>query len=177
MVDQCKQRRVLCHFIVISGSTCLDMLNVNCGTPHKQARTRSWNECRYYVSLDTFTYMLGRQLWHAVHDCDVITKNWCATFSHHHLQSVISSMASSPRTMGRASCTLDLKEKFQICGVAVDLPSLQHSLQKQQCGPLPKQVVWACCDLSSGVALIVWFTTNGMCVKNNTMQICGANKQ
>jgi len=119
------------------------MLNVNCGTPHKLARTRSWNECRYYVSLDTFTYMIGRQLWHAVHDCDVITKNWCATFSHHHLQSVISSMASSPWTMGRASCTLDLKEKFHICGVAVDLPSLQHSLQKQQCGPLPKQVVWA----------------------------------
>jgi len=26
-----------------------------------------------------------------------------------------------------------------------------------------------CCNLSSGVALIVWFTTNGMCVKNNTI--------
>ena len=25
-----------------------------------------------------------------------------------------------------------------------------------------------CCNLSGGVALIVWFTTNGMCVKNNT---------
>ena len=24
-----------------------------------------------------------------------------------------------------------------------------------------------CCNLSSGVALIVWFTTNGMCAKNN----------
>jgi len=24
-----------------------------------------------------------------------------------------------------------------------------------------------CCNLSGGVALIVWFTTNGMCVKNN----------
>ena len=30
-----------------------------------------------------------------------------------------------------------------------------------------------CCNLSSGVALIVWFTTNGMCVKNNTI-ICVA---
>ena len=28
-----------------------------------------------------------------------------------------------------------------------------------------------CCNLSGGVALIVWFTTNGMCVKNNTI-IC-----
>jgi len=27
---------------------------------------------------------------------------------------------------------------------------------------------WQCCNLSGGVALIVWFTTNGMCVKNNT---------
>jgi len=26
---------------------------------------------------------------------------------------------------------------------------------------------WKCCNLSGGVALIVWFTTNGMCVKNN----------
>ena len=32
---------------------------------------------------------------------------------------------------------------------------------------------WVCCNLSSGVALIVWFTTNGMCVKNNTI-ICVA---
>ena len=28
---------------------------------------------------------------------------------------------------------------------------------------------WQCCNLSGGVALIVWFTTNGMCVKNNTI--------
>ena len=34
-----------------------------------------------------------------------------------------------------------------------------------------------CCNLSGGVALIVWFTTNGMCVKNNTIHICGTNKQ
>jgi len=26
-----------------------------------------------------------------------------------------------------------------------------------------------CCNLLSGVALIVWFTTNGMCMKNNTI--------
>jgi len=26
-----------------------------------------------------------------------------------------------------------------------------------------------CCNLCSGVALIVWFTTNGMCMKNNTI--------
>jgi len=26
-----------------------------------------------------------------------------------------------------------------------------------------------CCNLSGGVALIVWFTTNGLCVKNNTL--------
>ena len=26
-----------------------------------------------------------------------------------------------------------------------------------------------CCNLSGGVALIVWFTTNRMCVKNNTI--------
>ena len=26
-----------------------------------------------------------------------------------------------------------------------------------------------CCNLSGGVALMVWFTTNGMCVKNNTI--------
>jgi len=27
---------------------------------------------------------------------------------------------------------------------------------------------WCCCNLSGGVALNVWFTTNGKCVKNNT---------
>jgi len=26
-----------------------------------------------------------------------------------------------------------------------------------------------CCNLSGGVAFIVWFTTNGVCVKNNTI--------
>ena len=26
-----------------------------------------------------------------------------------------------------------------------------------------------CCNLSGGVALIMWFTTNGMCVKNKTI--------
>jgi len=26
-----------------------------------------------------------------------------------------------------------------------------------------------CCNLSGGVALIVWFSTNGMCMKNNTI--------
>ena len=30
------------------------------------------------------------------------------------------------------------------------------------------RTAWPCCNLSGGVALIVWFTTNGMCVKNNT---------
>jgi len=34
-----------------------------------------------------------------------------------------------------------------------------------------------CCNLSGGVALTAWFTTNGMCVKNNTIHVCGANKQ
>ena len=30
-------------------------------------------------------------------------------------------------------------------------------------------LLWYCCNLSGGVALIVWFTTNRMCVKNNTI--------
>jgi len=34
-----------------------------------------------------------------------------------------------------------------------------------------------CCNLSGGVALNMWFTTNGMCVKNNPIHIRGANKQ
>jgi len=29
-------------------------------------------------------------------------------------------------------------------------------------------ISWACCNLSVGVALNMWFTTNGMCAKNNT---------
>ena len=37
--------------------------------------------------------------------------------------------------------------------------------------------LFQCCNLSGGVALIVRFTTNGMCVKNNTINTCGANKQ
>ena len=40
-----------------------------------------------------------------------------------------------------------------------------------QSGPRAKLIAhpWYCCNLSGGVALIVWFTTNGMCVKNNTI--------
>ena len=34
---------------------------------------------------------------------------------------------------------------------------------------------WYCCNLSGSIALIVWFTMNGMCVKNKN--ICGMNKQ
>ena len=39
---------------------------------------------------------------------------------------------------------------------------------------LPTFIFWisadiGCCNLFGGVALIVWFTTNGMCVKNNTI--------
>ena len=34
---------------------------------------------------------------------------------------------------------------------------------------LHRFLVVYCCNLSGGVALIVWFTTNGMCVKNNTI--------
>ena len=32
-------------------------------------------------------------------------------------------------------------------------------------------LIWprACCNLSGGIAMIVWFTTNGMCMKNNTI--------
>jgi len=33
------------------------------------------------------------------------------------------------------------------------------------------------CNLSVGVALVVRFTTNGMCEKNNNIHICGANKR
>ena len=35
------------------------------------------------------------------------------------------------------------------------------SKQKHHC--------WTCCNLSGGVALIVWFTTNGMCAKNKNI--------
>jgi len=33
------------------------------------------------------------------------------------------------------------------------------------------------CNLSGGAALIVWFTTNGMCAKNKNIYMRGANKQ
>jgi len=32
-------------------------------------------------------------------------------------------------------------------------------------------ISYCCCNLSGGVALIVWFTTNGMCTKNNNIYI------
>jgi len=34
-----------------------------------------------------------------------------------------------------------------------------------------------CCNLSGGVALIVWFTMNGVCAKNKDIYMRGANKQ
>ena len=41
----------------------------------------------------------------------------------------------------------------------------------------PDLVKLQCCNLSGGVELNVWFSTNGMRVKNNNIHICGANKQ
>jgi len=42
-----------------------------------------------------------------------------------------------------------------------------------------KLEITSCCNFSVGVALNVWFTTSGMCAKNNTCDpyICGTNKQ
>jgi len=34
-----------------------------------------------------------------------------------------------------------------------------------------------CCNLSGGVALIVWFSTNGMCGKNNTICVARASNR
>jgi len=38
-------------------------------------------------------------------------------------------------------------------------------------------IEYYCCNLSGGFALIVWFTTNGMCVKNNTIIYSWPGKQ
>ena len=40
--------------------------------------------------------------------------------------------------------------------------------EKLECNPAGK-IQWLCCTFSGGVVLIVWFTTNGVCVKNNTI--------
>jgi len=53
-----------------------------------------------------------------------------------------------PGCGGRARCSLHTKNVRSVWFVA----------KRRGC----------CCNLSGGVALNVWFTTNGMCVKNNT---------
>ena len=40
--------------------------------------------------------------------------------------------------------------------------------EKLECNPAGK-IQWLCCTFSGGVVLIVWFTTNRMCVRNNTI--------
>jgi len=49
-----------------------------------------------------------------------------------------------------------------------------HHKLDQRWGPQPADIFggrskWLCCNLSGGVALIVWFTTNGMCAKNKNI--------
>jgi len=66
-------------------------------------------------------------------------------------------MVLRPGCEGRAEFTLHTK----------NVRSVRFIVNRRGC----------CCNLSGGVALIVWFTTNGMCVKNSTIHICGANKQ
>jgi len=59
---------------------------------------------------------------------------------------------------------------WRSCGV-------QPSHKERAIGAVRCKKEGCCCNLSGGVALIVWFTRNGMCVKNNTIHICGVNKQ
>jgi len=49
---------------------------------------------------------------------------------------------------GRAKCSLRKK----------NMRSMRFIVKRRGC----------CCNLSGSIALIVWFTTNGMCAKNNT---------
>ena len=98
--------------------------------------------------------------WTAI---DIITLNGFTRNAKHGFDSWKSSNlawnSSSSLTLYRG-LQLSLREKhsFSLRSLSCDLGSL-------------------CCNLSGGVALIVWFTTNGMCVKNNTIHMCGANKQ
>jgi len=54
-----------------------------------------------------------------------------------------------------------------VCARQIPKNRLKHS--KGKCFWFSGQLHQECCNLSGGVALIVWFTTNGMCVKNNTI--------
>ena len=44
------------------------------------------------------------------------------------------------------------------------VPHLPHVICK-----IDSSVLFHCCNLSTGIAFNVWFTTNGMCAKNNNM--------
>ena len=61
-----------------------------------------------------------------------------------------------PGCEGRANCRLHKK----------NVRLVRFIVKRREC----------CCNPSVGIALNVWFTTNGMCAKNNT-HICDAYKQ
>ena len=67
---------------------------------------------------------------------------------------------------------LIFKLYFSTHGVAVYTQIMEWA-QACKKGVYLTFVTWYCCNLSGGVALIVWFTTNRMCGKNNTI-ICVA---
>ena len=58
-------------------------------------------------------------------------------------------------------------ETASVCAREIPKNRLKHS--KGKCFWFSGQLHQEYCNLSGGVALIVWFTTNGMSVKNNTI--------
>jgi len=71
---------------------------------------------------------------------------------------------------------LEDQEKYELASVSssstnshVDEFSFDKHLDKLKKSKRSRFESVQCCNLSGGVALIVWFSTNGMCAKNNTI--------
>ena len=99
-------------------------------------------------------------------------------YSFHHIS--LRRLNLNSRSLSKMFSTLRLSEMLvflNYLNIHFFKPFLQisHNLRinNMSGGKTLSQNCFKCCNLSVGVALIVWFTTNGMCVKNNTI-ICVA---
>ena len=100
------------------------------------------------------TIIYGRQASNSKRDCDtwslLLLAATVRSFAHMLLGiSDRNKMVRWPWCEGRAKFSLHTK----------NVQSVRFVVKRREC----------CCNLSGGVALIVWFTTNRMCVNNNTI--------
>ena len=138
-------------------------------TPHERMFHFQWR-ATYGTAMPTWLLTEGPVLLHHVRNkrdqlCDEVllleANPWYAHIQH------INGREDTVTTSDLAPCSnegIQLENAQVILAVEVEVPTNINPRKYRQLMLISTN----CCNLSVGVALNVWFTTNGMCAKNNT---------